>query len=98
MAKEIAGQINDFTTGNIPVKLAKFMIPILGALILQAMYGAVDLLVVGWFMSKFERFCQDQFPLRDAFRRVKAGFSYYILRKLDNNGIYLADGYAVKNR
>lgn len=42
-------QINDFTTGNIPVKLAKFMIPILGALILQAMYGAVDLLVVGWF-------------------------------------------------
>ena len=42
-------QINDFTTGSIPAKLAKFMIPILGALILQAMYGAVDLLVVGWF-------------------------------------------------
>ena len=27
----------------------KFMIPVLGALILQAMYGAVDLLVVGQF-------------------------------------------------
>lgn len=42
-------QINDFTTGSIPAKLAKFMIPILCALILQAMYGAADLLVVGWF-------------------------------------------------
>lgn len=40
---------SDFTTGNIPVKLVKFMVPIFGALVLQAMYGAVDLLVVGWF-------------------------------------------------
>ena len=40
---------NDFTQGNIVVKMIKFMVPILGALILQAMYGAVDILVVGWF-------------------------------------------------
>jgi putative MATE family efflux protein len=40
---------DDFTQGNIAGKLLKFMIPILGALILQAMYGAVDLLVVGQF-------------------------------------------------
>lgn len=40
---------NDFTQGSIAAKLAKFMIPILGALVLQAMYGAVDILVVGWF-------------------------------------------------
>lgn len=40
---------NDFTTGSIADKLIKFMVPILGALILQAMYGAVDILVVGWF-------------------------------------------------
>ncbi len=39
----------DFTTGNIAVKLIAFMFPILGALVLQAMYGAVDLLVVGQF-------------------------------------------------
>lgn len=39
----------DFTQGSIPVKLVKFMFPILGALILQAMYGAVDLLIVGQF-------------------------------------------------
>lgn len=40
---------NDFTQGGILGKLLKFMIPVLGALILQAMYGAVDILVVGWF-------------------------------------------------
>lgn len=40
---------DDFTQGSIIGKLVKFMIPVLGALILQAMYGAVDLLVVGQF-------------------------------------------------
>ncbi len=41
----------DFTRGNILKKLVAFMIPILGALILQAAYGAVDLLVVGRYGS-----------------------------------------------
>ena len=41
----------DFTQGNILKKLVAFMMPILGALILQAAYGAVDLLVVGRFGS-----------------------------------------------
>ncbi len=39
----------DFTQGSIPKKMTKFMFPILGALILQAMYSAVDLLIVGKF-------------------------------------------------
>jgi putative MATE family efflux protein len=39
----------DFTTGNIFGKMVGFMLPIFGALILQTMYGAVDILVVGWF-------------------------------------------------
>lgn len=41
----------DFTQGSILKKLVFFMLPILGALILQAAYGAVDLLVVGRFGS-----------------------------------------------
>ena len=40
---------SDFTQGSILKKLALFMLPILGALVLQAAYGAVDLLVVGHF-------------------------------------------------
>ena len=42
---------SDFTQGSILKKLALFMLPILGALVLQAAYGAVDLLVVGRFGS-----------------------------------------------
>ena len=45
-------QTTDFTTGAIFPKLIKFMAPVLGALILQAMYGAVDILVVGLFGSE----------------------------------------------
>ncbi|MBE5890768.1 MAG: MATE family efflux transporter [Lachnospiraceae bacterium] len=39
----------DFTRGNIFSKLLKFMLPILGALILQTMYSAADVLIVGQF-------------------------------------------------
>ena len=42
---------SDFTQGSILKKLSLFMLPVLGALILQAAYGAVDLLVVGRFGS-----------------------------------------------
>ncbi len=41
----------DFTQGSVLKKMVSFMIPILGALVLQAAYGAVDLLVVGRFGS-----------------------------------------------
>ncbi len=41
--------MQDFTTGSIPKKMLRFMLPILVALILQAMYSAVDLLIVGKF-------------------------------------------------
>lgn len=41
----------DFTQGSILQKLVLFMLPVLGALVLQAAYGAVDLLVVGHFGS-----------------------------------------------
>lgn len=41
----------DFTQGSILKKLCRFMLPVLAALILQAAYGAVDLLVVGRFGS-----------------------------------------------
>ena len=43
---------NDFTSGAVLSKLLKFMLPVLLAMFLQAMYGAVDLLVVGQFAEK----------------------------------------------
>lgn len=42
-------ETTDLTQGNIAKKLLQFMVPVLGALILQAMYGAVDIMVVGRF-------------------------------------------------
>lgn len=49
MSREKVNDKADFTQGSILGKLIPFMIPILGALVLQAAYGAVDLLVVGRF-------------------------------------------------
>lgn len=43
--------INDFTRGKILAPLLKFACPVFLALFLQAMYGAVDLLVVGKFAT-----------------------------------------------
>lgn len=42
---------NNFTEGSILAPLLRFAVPVLFALFLQAMYGAVDLLVVGQFAS-----------------------------------------------
>lgn len=41
----------DFTTGRILTPLIRFMAPIFFAMLLQAMYGAVDLVIVGQFAS-----------------------------------------------
>lgn len=43
------GKNNTFVEGSVVKSLIRFAVPVLGALILQAAYGAVDLLVVGWF-------------------------------------------------
>lgn len=40
---------SDFTQGSIPKKMIGFMLPILAALVLQSMYSAVDLMIVGQF-------------------------------------------------
>lgn len=50
----------------------------------------------GKFMSDFEDYATDQFPLRDGFRGIKALTHRYALLQADNNDIYLADGYLVK--
>ena len=50
----------------------------------------------GKFMTSFEDYTLDQFPMRDNFRSLKAWISQIVFRKADNNDIYVADGYAVK--
>lgn len=50
----------------------------------------------GEFMNGFEEYTADQFPLRDELRLVKAAFTTDILRKLDNNGVFKAEGHISK--
>lgn len=57
---------------------------------------SVQAIASGSFMEKFEDYAVDQFPLRDSFRRVKSLFHTCALGQKDNNGIYIADGYAAK--
>lgn len=53
-------------------------------------------LLDGSFAEDFESYTQDQFPMREQFRMLKANLSLYALQQLDNNGIYVSDGYAAK--
>ena len=48
----------------------------------------------GRFMSSFETYSQDTFPLRDQFRTLKALTAADLFLKKDNNGIYESGGYA----
>ncbi len=57
---------------------------------------STDTVLDGKFMTGFEDYTLDQFPLRDTFRQLKSLFHYYVLRQGDNNDIYIADGYAAK--
>lgn len=57
---------------------------------------SIKTLLDGSFMTNFESYTQDQFPLRDTLRTLKAFAAYYILGQLDNNDIYIEDGYAAK--
>lgn len=51
----------------------------------------------GSFMNDFESYTADQFPLRDTFRGVKSFTELIVLRKLDNNGLFIQDGCISKN-
>ena len=56
----------------------------------------LDSLLDGRFMTDFEDYSLDQFPLRDGFRKIKSLFHFNVLNQRDNNGIYLAGDFAVK--
>ena len=55
-----------------------------------------DTVISGEFMEEFDNYSVDQFPMRDAFRSLKAFLVFDVFRQQDNNGIYFKDGYASK--
>ena len=57
---------------------------------------SLDAVLSGEFITKFEDYTLDQFPLRDTFRQIKSLFHYNVMMQSDNNDIYVEDGYAAK--
>lgn len=50
----------------------------------------------GKFSAEFEEYAVDAFPMRDAWRRVKAYVKTGVFAQKDNNGIYQAEGHLSK--
>lgn len=50
----------------------------------------------GKFMTEFEEYTLDQFPLRDMFRTIKSFFAFYGMGLKTNNDLYLEDEYIAK--
>lgn len=57
---------------------------------------SIETIINGEFMGDFETYAQDQFPLREAFRRLKSRVVYHVLMQKDNNNIYIVDRHASK--
>ena len=56
----------------------------------------VDAIVQGEYMDEFEDYAVDQAPFRDGLRSTKVMYQSIVMRKLDNNGMYLSNGYISK--
>lgn len=56
----------------------------------------IDSVISGEFMTDFQNYATDQFPMRDSFRKLKATVAFDVFNQKDNNNIYIADGHAVK--
>lgn len=56
----------------------------------------VNSLSTGSFVEQFESYSLDQFPMRDSFRSLKSAAELFVLRKGDNNGIFLEGDHASK--
>lgn len=57
---------------------------------------SADALLDGSYTGALETYLLDHFPMREAYRGLKANFAVGVLRQNENNGIYIADGHASK--
>ncbi len=55
-----------------------------------------DRVISGKFMSEFEEYAADQFPLRETFRMLKANLVLNVFGQSDNNDLFVKEGHVVK--
>ncbi|MCQ2408616.1 MAG: DHHW family protein [Oscillospiraceae bacterium] len=53
-------------------------------------------LLDGSFMTDFESYALDTFPMRDTFRGIKSAAEIGLFQKLETNGLYIRNGYVSK--
>ncbi len=57
---------------------------------------SVNTVFSGKFMSEFETYALDQFPMRDTFRTIKSASVLGVFQQMETNGLYVQDGYLAK--
>ncbi len=57
---------------------------------------SISAIMSGEFMTDFESYTLDHFPLRDKFRTLKSVTAFYVFGQKDNNDIFIAEGHASK--
>lgn len=55
-----------------------------------------ETIISGHFMSDFESYALDHFPMRDTFRGIKSASVLGVFRQSETNGLYVQDGYLAK--
>ena len=58
--------------------------------------ASMERILSGKFMSEFEDYAADQFPLRETWRSVKANLVTKVFNQSENNDIYYKDGHLAK--
>lgn len=57
---------------------------------------SIETIMSGKFMTEFEKYMLDHFPIRDSFRTLKSITAFFAMQQKDNNDIYIEDGHASK--
>ena len=57
---------------------------------------SVESILSGKFMSEFEGYAADQFPMRETWRSIKANLVTKVFRQSENNDLYYKDGHLAK--
>ena len=65
---------------------------------LLAKFPAISLesIASGKFMTEFESYAQDQFPMRDSLRGIKSNAVLKLFRQQDNNGLFIYQNHIIK--
>lgn len=57
---------------------------------------SIEAILDGTFMEELQTYMTDTIPFRDGFRRISSWMNLHVFQLKDSEGVYIADGHAVK--